>query len=180
MLQKKVDDENILWLINQVIDSFPTNRGSTPKGIPLGNLTSQIFVNIYLNELDQFIKYNLKAKYYLRYADDFLLLDKDRNNLYRCIDTLKQFLKEALHLELHPKKIILRKLNWGIDFCGYIVLPHYILPRTKTKRRIFKKIVRADVSVQSLQSYMGFFSHANSYRLTQILKNQLWFTAEGE
>lgn len=146
----------------------------------MGNLTSQIFANIYLNELDQFIKHNLKIKHYLRYADDFLLLDEDRNNLYRCIDTLKQFLKKALHLELHPKKIILRKLNWGIDFCGYIVLPHFILPRTKTKRRILNKVVKSSVSNQSLQSYLGYFSHAESYKLAQDLKNQLWFTAEGE
>lgn len=80
-------------------------------------------------------------------------------------------------LELHPKKIIIRKLDWGIDFLGYIVLPHYILPRTKTKKRLFKKLkkkIGEENFDQSLQSYLGYLSHANSFRLTQKLKNQIW------
>jgi len=87
-------------------------------------------------------------------------------------------LKEYLKLELHPNKIILRKLSWGIDFLGYIVLPYYILPRVKTKKRIFKKLKEKTDSVnfkQSLQSYLGYLKHANSYKLQQRLKNWLYF-----
>lgn len=72
---------------------------------------------------------------------------------------------------LHPTKIILRKLSWGIDFCGYIVLPHYRLPRIKTKRRIFKKMQDQEIYHQSLQSYFGYFSSANSFKIQQELKN---------
>ena len=108
---------------------------------------------------------------YLRYADDFIILNENRTQLYRCIDTLKQILEENLKLEIHPNKIAIRKLAWGIDFCGYIVLPHYILPRAKTKRRILKKITRGKISDQSIQSYLGYFSHAESYKVTSNLKN---------
>lgn len=89
------------------------------------------------------------------------------------IANIADFLKNKLKLELHPKKILLRKLTWGIDFLGYIVLPHYILPRTKTKRRIFKKLQgKVDESNfnQSLQSYLGYLSHTNSFSLVQKLK----------
>ena len=166
LISKKVKDKDIFWLICEVINSF-----LSLDGIPLGNLTSQIFANIYLNKLDQFVKHKLKIKYYLRYADDFLLLDPNRTNLIQLIDRLDYFLKKELKLKLHPNKIFLRKLAWGIDFCGYIILPRYTMPRTKTRRRIFKKVVREKLSNQSLQSYLGYFSHANSYRLSQNLQN---------
>lgn len=167
LISEEIQDKDVLWLIDQVIDSFS-------RGIPLGNLTSQIFANIYLDELDQFIKHELKVKYYLRYADDFIILERNRSLMYRYIDTLDQFLEIHLKLKLHPNKIAIRKLSWGIDFAGYIVLPHYTLPRVKTKRRIFRKISKSKVSDQSLQSYLGYFSHANSYQIQQSLQNLFW------
>jgi len=170
LLKKKVNDSDIVWLLKEVIDSFPS-------GIPLGNLTSQVFANIYMNELDQFIKHHFKLKYYLRYADDFIIFSRSSN--FDCYtDTIKEFLNGKLKLELHPKKIIIRKLDWGIDFLGYIALPHYILPRTKTKRRIFKKLkekINESYFNQSLQSYLGYFKHANSHKLQQELKNNILF-----
>lgn len=172
LLSKKIKDKDINWLLNNVIDSFDSDAGEN-KGIPLGNLTSQIFANIYLNELDQFVKHKLKIKYYLRYADDFLILKTDRKK-DDYLNSVKEFLKDILKLELHPKKIDIRELNWGIDFCGYVVLPHYILPRTKTKRRIIKKIGRENLSIQSLKSYLGYLCYANSYILSGEIKNQ-WF-----
>lgn len=172
LLRKRVKDKDILWLLRIIINSFGLG-----KGIPLGNLTSQVFANIYLNELDQFIKHNLRVRYYLRYADDFIILSWHKDTLQRLIVPISDFLTESLELELHPKKVTLRKLDWGIDFLGYIVLPHYILPRTKTRRRIFKKLkekINSENFNQSLQSYLGYLSHANSYKLTQQLKNQIW------
>lgn len=139
-----------------------------------------------MNELDQFIKHKLKVKCYLRYADDFALLAENKEYLTKLVEPIDVFLKNNLDLGLHPNKIILRKLKWGVDFLGYITLPHYRLPRTKTKRRLFKKL-RGKISDlkngyvseysfnQSLQSYLGYLSHANSYKLTQKLKNQIWF-----
>ena len=173
LLYKKVKDQNISNLIDEVIDSFHSEAGSG-KGIPLGNLTSQIFANIYLNELDQFIKRDLKIKYYLRYADDFTIINTDVGKLNSYLVSIVDFLKDQLKLELHPNKISLRKLKWGIDFCGYIVLPHHTLPRTKTKRRILKKVAERYIENQSLQSYLGYFSHAKSFKLQQSLKNSYY------
>ena len=176
LLEKIIKDKDSLWLLKQIIDSFCSDRGEG-KGVPLGNLTSQVFANIYMNELDQFVKHKLKAKFYIRYADDFLFLSKNKEFLHEYIDKVKQFLTSTLKLELHPNKINIRRLDNGIDFLGYIVLPHYILPRTKTKRRIFKKLkekVGSENFNQSLQSYLGYLKHANAYKLTSKLKNEIW------
>jgi len=159
------------------------------KGLPLGNVTSQLFANIYknfnivrifthcheyyLNELDRFIKHTLRIKYYLRYADDFIVLSKTNKEFPSDVNAISRFLGDRLKLTLHPNKILIKKLSWGIDFCGYLVLPHYILPRTKTKRRILKKIGPGS-NFQALYSYLGYFSHASSYKLSQALRNQLF------
>lgn len=130
-----------------------------------------------MNELDQFVKHQLKIKYYLRYADDFVLLNSNKENLYQYTSILVPFLENNLKLELHPEKIILRKLEWGIDFLGYVVLPHYILSRTKTKQRMFKKVrekINHENFNQSVQSYVGYLEHASSYIVMQKLKNQIW------
>jgi len=195
LLSKKIKDKDILWLLSQIIGSFCTCHpeqseryklysSASPqndcecRGIPLGNLTSQVFANIYMNELDQFIKHKLKVKYYLRYADDFIILSISKNDLNHLIKPIELFLKEKLKLDLHPDKIIFRRFEWGIDFLGYLIFKHHRLPRTKTKRRIFKKLkykVGNDNFNQSFQSYLGYLQHANSFKLTQQLKNQIWF-----
>ncbi len=170
LVHKSIKDKNINQLIDKVIDSFHS-EADVGKGIPLGNLTSQIFANIYLNELDQFIKHKLKIKYYLRYADDFVILDSDRKHLNTYIDSINGFVQNNLKLELHPGKIVVCRFKWGIDFCGYIVLPHYILPRTKTKIRILKKVSKIQINEQGLQSYLGYFSHANAYKIELEVQN---------
>lgn len=177
LIHRSVKDKDINKLIDEVIDSFHSEVGES-NGIPLGNLTSQIFANIYLNELDQFVKRTLKVKYYLRYADDFIILDSDRRHLDTYLNSINEYVQNSLKLELHPKKIIISKLTWGIDFCGYIVLPRYTLPRTKTKRRIFKKISKFHAGEQSLQSYLGYLSHANTHNTSQSLKNLFWINQE--
>lgn len=185
LLEKKVVDRDIILLLSEIIGSFNSEYGKG-KGIPLGNLTSQVFANIYLSELDQFVKHKLKVKYYLRYADDFLILSTNKERLFQYINPIEKFLKEKLKFELHPEKIIIRRLDWGIDFLGYAVLPYYRLLRTKTKRRIIKKIkmkvkdsqngkISETSFNQTLQSYLGFLKHVNTYKLTQRLKNRIWF-----
>ena len=104
---------------------------------------------------------------------DFLILNVDTKKHEDYLGVVGEFLEENLKLELHPKKISKRKLAWGIDFCGYIVLPHYILPRTKTKRRILEKVNQGS-DYQVLQSYLGYMSHSNSFRLSEKLKNDYW------
>jgi len=189
LLKKEIYDNGIIWLLIQIIGSFCSchsgemlkqvqhDNDGNHKGMPLGNLTSQVFANIYLNELDQFAKHRLKNHYYIRYADDFLLLSNDKKILHRYVEILRQFLADKLRLEFHPNKVSIRRLDNGIDFLGYIILPHYILPRTKTKKRIFKKLrekVSSENFNQSLQSYLGYLKHAKSYKLRRKLKNMVW------
>ena len=168
LLSKRIEDKDILGLLANIIRSFNSDYGNG-IGIPLGNLTSQIFANIYMNKFDQFVKHNLKIRYYLRYADDFVFLSKNEKILSSFINPVREYLLRELKLELHPVKIILRKLEWGIDFLGYVVLPHYILPRAKTKRRMLKK-----VNTRNIQSYLGYLSHANAYYLGEEVKNKIW------
>lgn len=173
LLKKKLADEDLIWLLQNIIHSF-----SEGKGIPIGNLTSQIFANIYLNELDKFVKQNLRVKYYIRYADDFVAVTGEQQHVGLLIRQIEKFLQVNLKLSLHRDKIIIRKLRRGIDFLGYIVLPYYILPRTKTKKRIFRKLEHAICSNdsyhfnQSLQSYLGYLKHANSYKIAQQIQDR--------
>lgn len=173
LLQRKIHDQDLRWLLSNIIESFHSEYG-IGKGIPIGNLTSQIFANVYLDKLDKFVKEDLSIKYYIRYADDFAIPAKDSVLLDNLVLKINNFLQTELKLSLHKDKIIIRKLSQGIDFLGYIILPHYILPRTKTKRRIFKKLtqkVNSSKFEQSLQSYLGYLGHAESFKLKQqILK----------
>ncbi|MDP2631822.1 MAG: reverse transcriptase domain-containing protein [Candidatus Uhrbacteria bacterium] len=176
LLAKKITDGDILNLIAQVIDSFNT-QDAPGTGIPLGNLTSQIFANIYLHELDAYMKHQLKARFYARYADDGVVLSSSKEKLTKLILPIGDFLQKELKLLLHPRKLRIRKLSWGIDFLGYIVLPHYVLPRTKTKRRLLKRI-RAigvhDDAEPMVQSYLGYLSHAQTYRLQNLIKHIMY------
>ncbi|MEK7630303.1 MAG: reverse transcriptase/maturase family protein [Patescibacteria group bacterium] len=177
-IRKKIDDKNTLWLVELIIGSFEKNR---EKGLPLGNVTSQLFANVYLNELDQFIKHKLKAKHYLRYCDDFIILGENKNYLRSIISKIKEFLAENLSLELHEHKIEIRKYSHGIDFLGYVVLPHYRVLRTKTKRRILRKIANRkrefDLGVlsgesltQSVNSYFGVLKHCQGYKIRRRIE----------
>lgn len=161
LIRKKIASKHLFSLIDIVVDSFQKENGC---GLPLGNVTSQLFANIYMNEFDQFAKHCLKARCYIRYCDDFVMFSEDRSGLIATVEKIRQFLKDELKLSLHEKKIVVRKLSEGIDFLGYVVLPYYRVLRTKTKHRILQR-----VSEKSLQSYLGVLSHCRSYKIKQIL-----------
>lgn len=110
------------------------------KGLPIGSFTSQFFANLYLNELDQFIKHYLKIKYYIRYVDDFVILGKDTKTLVSWQKEIEKFLRERLKLSLHPKKIIIQHKSKGIDFLGYIVREKYLLVRKRTIKAFKRKL----------------------------------------
>jgi len=169
ILFKKDLGDNTKWLIEQIIKSF---EKSPNKGLPLGNVTSQLFANIYLNEFDQFVKHKLKIKYYLRYCDDFVIVAKDKEYPEFTLPSVADFLKSKLDLSLHPRKVEIRKLSQGIDFLGYVVLPHYKILRTSTKKRIFRKI-KGDISKETKQSYLGVLSHCKGYKIAKILNMRL-------
>ncbi len=166
LIRKKVDDSNTLWLIDIIIDSF---EKSTTAGLPLGNVTSQLFANIYLNELDQFVKRKLKVKYYLRYCDDFIFLSNDKNDFKVWYGQVAAFLKQRLKLSIHEHKTTIKKYRQGVDFLGYVLLSGHRVLRTKTKRRIFKKFEREELSEFSAQSYLGVLKHCNGYNLRKKL-----------
>lgn len=189
ILAKRIKDEKLMKLLREIIiRSFisddPTLFGG--EGIPIGNLTSQIFANIYMNEFDQFMKHSLKVKHYVRYTDDFAIVSDDERYLRSLLPSIESFLEEALHLALHPHKVSIRKFRQGIDFLGYIVLPHHRQIRLTTKRRMLRKLnekasaasaglLSAERAEQSFQSYLGVLSHADCYRLSEDLRNQYWF-----
>jgi hypothetical protein len=110
------------------------------KGLPIGSLTSQFFANIYLNELDQFIKHKLKIKYYIRYVDDFVILEKDTKTLINYKKEIEIFLEQKLKLSLHPKKTVIQHKSKGINFLGYIVKEKYLLVRKRTVKSFKKRI----------------------------------------
>lgn len=182
LISLRIQDKNLLELLEKIIQSYQTrNNNSENYGIPLGNLTSQLFSNIYLNFLDQFIKRKLSEKCYVRYADDFVILSYDKTHLENLIPKLREFLKTELKLLLHSKKILIRRWDQDIDFLGYELFPHHIVLRTKTKRRILRKILHnrqlltkdliATKSFnQSVQSYLGVLKHCCGYKLQRIIK----------
>ena len=189
ILKKKIKDSDTVWLLERVISSFSSNYSvlGMNKGVPIGNLTSQLFANIYLNEFDRFIKQELKVKYYLRYTDDFLIISESKGYLEKIIPEIVSFLQEKLLLKIHKEKTKIRKINQGIDFLGYVVFIWYKLVRTKTKKRIIKKfkarieeykqgLISKNSLIQSLQSYLGFLSHANTQEIQHYFKNKFWFT----
>ena len=147
------------------------------KGLPIGNLTSQFFSNVYLNVLDQYVKHHLKCKYYCRYVDDFIMLDENPRRLNSWHKDLTVFLKEKLRLDLHQNKRELNKISRGIDFVGYVIKPKHMLPRQKTIKRVFKVMKEYKKSTTwfsqfeinshraTINSYLGLFRHINSYNL---------------
>lgn len=189
ILSRKIKDKDFLNLLSIIISSFYSDRTvdyKNKKGIPIGNLTSQLFSNIYLNELDQYLKHTLKVRYYLRYADDFVILHDQRPYLEDIIPSVQDFLQSKLDLELHPQKIIFRKFNSGVDFLGYVIFPKFTLPRTRTKKRLIRKIkervrqykagkIAKEKLNQTIQSYYGFLIHASAYKFKKELENLIWF-----
>lgn len=180
LIKKKVKDENTIWLIAEIVKSYFVK---TNTGIPLGNITSQLFANIYLNELDYFIKQKLLVKHYVRYCDDFVILRGSREYLENLVFKIQFFLSENLKLSLHQDKIIIRKYHQGVDFLGYVSFPYFRILRLKTKKRMFRNIkikidllktgkIAAENFNQTVQSYFGVLKHCDSYNLKiKIIQN---------
>ncbi len=163
IIKDYIPDKDIIWLLSEIIGSFHSTADGI--GLPLGNLTSQLLVNIYMNEFDQFVKHKLKAKYYIRYADDFVLFSSDRDWLVGLIPQIRSFLNDRLHLHLHPKKISIRTIASGVDYLGWINFTDHRVLRTATKRKMFRTIEEKGGKAETVQSYLGLISHGNSHKL---------------
>ncbi|MDO8594008.1 MAG: reverse transcriptase/maturase family protein [bacterium] len=165
-----ISDERVRALVANIVDSFCSTPGVAHTGLPLGNLTSQLLVNIYMNEFDQFVKHKLKAKQYVRYADDFIILSADRNYLLKTLPYMEVFLRDKLKLEMHPNKVSIATLASGIDFLGWVhFLDHRVL-RTATKRRMFRRIEETNKKLETISSYLGLLSHGNATKLRRFIQ----------
>lgn len=216
LIVAKVTDPEVLWLAQVLIFHDCTDeylvrgdprlllqvpphkslRYAPPHtGLPIGNLNSQFFANVYLNELDQFVKHRLKCRHYLRYCDDFVLLSRDREQLSGWRDQIATFLRERLKLVLNPTRQRLQPVSNGIDWLGYIVRQDYLLVRRRVVHHLRRKIEAfqsrlvtersgfrryafdqaiLDRLAAMLASYLGHFKLANTYRPAYRLCDSLW------
>ena len=170
-IRKVIKDAGVLALLDRIID----HNGNMPDGvgIPVGNLTSQLFANIYLDALDQFIKHELGVEAYIRYMDDFVILSPDKEQLRSWLARIEQFLREELKLEFNPKTTILAAKN-GIDFVGYKHRATHRKVRKDSIKRTIKKCERGKITKEqlqkSIQSWTGHAGHADSYNLRKKIE----------
>ncbi len=143
--------------------------------MPLGNLTSQFFANIYLNELDYFIKHRLKARYYIRYVDDFVILSNSKEQLEIWKQDINEFLKEKLKLELHPEKSKIIPLSKGIDFVSFRNFYYFKLLRKRNIVSMKNKLCEIEMEggkinskiIESFQGWQAYAKGANTYKLRE-------------
>ncbi len=170
ILAKYMADGRILWLLDQIIDSFSI-EGRHGIGLPLGNLTSQLLVNVYMDEFDQFMKRELHARCYIRYADDFVVLNENREQLEVSIPPIAQFLENELNLTLHPDKLFIKTLASGVDFLGWVHFPHHRVLRTSTRKRMFRNL-SGTPTPESVTSYLGLISHGNTHEIQSVIRQE--------
>ncbi len=167
IIRKTIRCKNTLWLIDKIIDS-----PGEESGLPIGSLTSQLFANVYLNELDHFLKDELSIKFYVRYMDDFVVVHNSKEYLKNLLDHIVYFLENTLKLKLNPKSHVF-PAKQGVDFCGYRVWATHILPRKriiKKTRRMFKKLMKlyakGEITMEYIQrrivSFLGYVKHCNA------------------
>lgn len=175
LLKKKIADARILWLVRKILGNYKTKPG---KGMPLGNLTSQFFANVYLNELDQFVKHRLKARYYLRYVDDFVILHHSRWQLESYQQHIQQFLDEKLKLTFHPDKSRILSMHCGVEFLGFKIFLYHKLLKKRNFHTFYRKLyshysnyekgsIDYDTIYNALEGWCAYARQANTYRLRQ-------------
>lgn len=181
IIRKKIACPDTLRLIDTIIDSTETDRG-----LPIGSLTSQLWANVYLNELDHFIKETLRVRYYIRYMDDFVLLNDDKRCLKAMLSDITDFLGGRLRLTLNAKTQIFPIRPRCIDFLGYRIWPEYRLLRkanVRRTRRKFKKLMRlyreGKIGLEDIRpaiaSWIGHAKHADAWRLRCLTIGNLVF-----
>lgn len=174
-IRRIIKDEEALALLDKIID----NVGTDGKGIPVGNLTSQLFANLYLDRLDKYLKETLHVRHYIRYMDDFVIISPDKAYLRDLLQKIEFFLASELGLLLNPKTTILNCKN-GVDFCGYRHFTDHKKVR-KTSIRRMKRTIRAyrkgiiseERFAKALQSWLGHIQHADAYLLREGMLRRL-------
>lgn len=193
ILMRKIGDESLLRLIDNVIDNAPEQNSPAvlfpgddlftlmerKRGIPIGNLTSQFFANVYLNELDKYIKHECRVRDYLRYMDDFLLFSDSKEELAEIKKKLERFL-EGLRLELHSRKTQIFPLKNGIKFLGFHIFENKMRLQKENIRRFEKRMSKrqkqyADYEIdsgaisQGIVAWLGHAGHGDTKRLINKL-----------
>lgn len=194
IIVRKIKDEKVLWLAELIVESVSGLRlavfgerqepnTENREGIPIGNLTSQFFANLYLNELDYFVKFDLRERYYLRYMDDFLIFGNDKKHLHTLKEKIREFLEKTLQLNLHPRKSKVFPTKLGVDFCGFRNFKDYrrlkksnikmFIKRMKKKQEQLRQgqIELSDIS-RSLQCWVAHASYGDTYNLRKKLLNR--------
>lgn len=175
ILSRIFKDKELLTLLFYIIDSY----GEDGRGLPVGNLLSQLFANMVLNELDDFVKNELGVRYYIRYMDDFIMIHNDRENLEEILQKIKAFLGERLKLTLNPKTQIINMKN-GLDFCGYRIYKDYRKIRKRSPKHIRAAIrayrsgkIAKEKLLMIYTSWKGHAEHADTYKLRMKIKGQI-------
>jgi RNA-directed DNA polymerase len=182
ILHKQINDVRVMWLIKVILKNYCSKDDRT--GMPLGNLTSQFFANVYLNELDQFVKHKLRAKCYIRYVDDFVILDTSYEKLteYKC--RIEKFLEGKLSLMLHPDKSRIISLEQGVEFLGMKIFPNHKLIKQKNLRKFKRKYaelcsdyekreIKYDTLYDFLEGWCAYARYANSFRIRKKILQEI-------
>ena len=170
ILEKRIKDKDVMWLINEIL--YANKR---EKGLEIGNYTSQMFANIYLNEYDWYVKRELNIKYFSRYMDDSIILVKTKKEAIQALENIKRFLKENLHLELNSKTQIF-KSSQGVNYCGYKINEYRLKIRDKGKKKLKKRIKYLRYEIKNgrmtskdakryLAGHLGYLKIANTRNL---------------
>ena len=189
VIKRRIKDSRVVWLIIRILSNRATSLPLhslrvQDKGMPLGNLTSQFFANVYLNELDQFVKHILKVKYYIRYVDDFVILHKSKYRLEVYGEAVNEFLRAKLLIELHPDKCRIRSLRRGLTFLGFRIYAHHRLLKKVNIRTMHKKFEKFRVLYDSnaesydaiyeyFQGWLAYANRANTYKLRETLGKRI-------
>ncbi|MBI5060721.1 MAG: hypothetical protein HZB67_00225 [Candidatus Aenigmarchaeota archaeon] len=178
-INRKIKDKKVLWLIRKILDNHRTEG----KGMPIGNLTSQFFANVYLNELDYFVKHGLKAKYYIRYVDDFVILGVSKEKLEFYKAAISEFLK-TIKLELHPQKSNVVPLRKGIRLLGFRVFYKHKLLKKSNIRLVNRKIekfvemyiagtISRNEINKKIDGWNAYAMHGNTYNLRRTIMKKI-------
>jgi retron-type reverse transcriptase len=197
LIQERVLDGDVHWLIRRILSGglsleWDEYSGSldkkTARGIPIGNLTSQFFANLYLNPLDQYIKHNLRFEYYIRYMDDFVIIDTSKQRLREAKEQIARFLQDTLRLQLHPKKQTITSLKYGIDFLGFKIFSGFRRLRKENIKRFKRRLKRLKKQLdsgsvdylgirRSIKAWISHAKHGNTYQLRKKILGKVLFHA---
>jgi RNA-directed DNA polymerase len=182
IIKRKLSDKWVIWLIKKILNNDEVSN-QIKKGMPLGNLTSQFFANVYLNELDYFIKHELKVKYYIRYVDDFVILCSSKSQLKIWKGQIEEFLQLHLKLELHSDKSRIISLSRGIDFVGFRNFYYHKLLRKRNIKNIESKIrefrneeISKEKILESFQGWNAYAKWGNTFRLRRKIVRKIYIT----